>query len=111
MYKGEESGIIWRIKKFSGKVETSLRASVELLSTTTTSTSGAQGKQIWDRPPITMRFMVHSLAASGLRIRYLRVSEKSGYHPYKVLLILQGVLTDCQWVRYLTQAGEYEKRI
>lgn len=86
VYKAEEGGIIWRIKKFPGKTEASLRASVELLSAQTTSiTSTNNGKQVaWDRPPITMRFALHNVAASGLHIRYLRVTEKSGYRPYKV---------------------------
>ena len=36
--------------------------------------------------------------ASGLRVRFLRVAEKSGYKPTK-------------WIRYITKAGEYLHRL
>ncbi len=36
--------------------------------------------------------------ASGLRVRFLRVYEKSGYKPTK-------------WIRYITKAGEYQRRL
>lgn len=36
--------------------------------------------------------------ASGLRVRFLRVTEKSGYKPTK-------------WIRYITKSGEYLHRL
>jgi len=89
LFRAEEGGIIWKIKRFPGQMESSLQASIELLSNT---------NKPWERPPITMQFTIHGHAASGLLIRYLKVQEKSGYRPFK-------------WVRYITSAGEYEKRI
>ncbi|OLP91191.1 AP-2 complex subunit mu [Symbiodinium microadriaticum] len=50
------------------------------------------------RPPITMDFEVPQFTASGLRVRFLKVQEKSQYKPIK-------------WIRYLTKAGTYEHRI
>eukprot|EP00435_Cladocopium_sp_Y103_P026319 s712_g6.t1 len=50
------------------------------------------------RPPITMNFEVPQFTASGLRVRFLKVQEKSQYKPVK-------------WIRYLTKAGTYEHRI
>jgi len=86
-----ESAIIWKIKKFTGQTEITMRATVELIATTS-------GKN-WDRPPISMTFTVPGFAASGMRIRYLKIEEKTlNYRPHK-------------WVRYLTQAGTYERRI
>ena len=36
--------------------------------------------------------------ASGMRVRYLKIVEKSGYEPTK-------------WIRYITKSGSYEHRI
>jgi AP-2 complex subunit mu-1 len=38
------------------------------------------------------------LTATGLRVRFLRVFEKSGYKPVK-------------WIRYLSKSGDYHHRI
>jgi len=35
---------------------------------------------------------------SGLRVRYLKIQEKSGYKPKK-------------WIRYISKAGDYSHRI
>jgi len=87
----EESAIIWKIKKFPAHSEVTLRASVELIAT-------SAGKA-WDHPPISMQFSVPGFAASGVRIRYLKIEETTlGYRPSK-------------WVRYVTKAGTYERRI
>lgn len=81
---------MWRIRRFPGRHEYNLLAEVELASTIT-------DKQ-WVRPPITMNFEVPQFTASGLRVRFLKVQEKSQYKPVK-------------WIRYLTKAGTYEHRI
>jgi AP-2 complex subunit mu-1 len=52
----------------------------------------------WSRPPISMDFQVAMFTASGLRVRFLRVIEKSNYKPTK-------------WIRYITKAGAYQHRI
>jgi len=85
-----QGAVIWRIRRFPGRQEMSLLAEVELASTVT-------DKQ-WVRPPITMNFDVPQFTASGLRVRFLKVQEKSNYKPVK-------------WIRYLTKAGTYEHRI
>jgi AP-2 complex subunit mu-1 len=41
-----------------------------------------------------MEFTVPMFTGSGLRVRYLRIQEKSGYKPKK-------------WIRYLSKAGDY----
>eukprot|EP00929_Paragymnodinium_shiwhaense_P087161 TRINITY_DN4743_c0_g2_i1.p1 TRINITY_DN4743_c0_g2~~TRINITY_DN4743_c0_g2_i1.p1 ORF type:complete len:430 (+),score=118.70 TRINITY_DN4743_c0_g2_i1:162-1451(+) len=89
-YESGQGAIIWRIRKFPGRCEYSLLAEVELASTVT--------DKAWVRPPITMQFDVPQFTASGLRVRFLKVQEKSNYKPVK-------------WIRYLTRAGSYQHRI
>lgn len=89
-YEPSQGAIIWRIRRFPGRHEYALLAEVELASTVT-------DKQ-WVRPPITMNFDVPQFTASGLRVRFLKVQEKSNYKPVK-------------WIRYLTRAGSYQHRI
>eukprot|EP00438_Fugacium_kawagutii_P031694 Skav232923 [mRNA] locus=scaffold1477:808488:809958:- [translate_table: standard] len=85
-----QGAVVWRIRRFPGRHEYNLLAEVELASTIT-------DKQ-WVRPPIAMSFEVPQFTASGLRVRFLKVQEKSQYKPVK-------------WIRYLTKAGTYEHRI
>jgi AP-2 complex subunit mu-1 len=85
-----QGAVVWRIRRFPGRHEYSLLAEVELASTVT--------EKQWVRPPITMNFDVPQFTASGLRVRFLKVQEKSNYKPVK-------------WIRYLTRAGSYQHRI
>ncbi|KAL0287088.1 UNVERIFIED_CONTAM: AP-2 complex subunit mu [Sesamum calycinum] len=78
------------IRKFPGQTEPTLSAEIELISTITE-------KKSWTRPPIQMEFQVPMFTASGLRVRFLKVWEKSGYNTV-------------EWVRYITKAGSYEIR-
>jgi AP-2 complex subunit mu-1 len=89
-YEPENGGVMWRIKKFQGETETLLRCDIQLSETT-------QDKP-WAKPPISMNFQVPMFTASGLRVRFFRISEKSGYKPIK-------------WIRYITKAGEFQHRI
>ncbi|CAA0841893.1 AP-2 complex subunit mu [Striga hermonthica] len=82
--------LVWKIRKFPGQTEPTLSAEVELISTMTE-------KKSWTRPPIQMEFQVPMFTASGLRVRFLKVWEKSGYNTV-------------EWVRYITKAGSYEVR-
>lgn len=89
-YEPENGGIMWRIKKYQGETESLLRCDITLSETT--------NEKVWIRPPITMDFQVPMFTASGLRVRFLKISEKSGYKPIK-------------WIRYITKAGDYQHRI
>eukprot|EP00300_Choanocystis_sp_HF-7_P032560 c4329_g1_i1.p1 GENE.c4329_g1_i1~~c4329_g1_i1.p1 ORF type:complete len:432 (+),score=1.99 c4329_g1_i1:95-1390(+) len=91
-YDPTTGGIVWKIRRFAGDSELSLSAEVELLSST-----GTVAKP-WSRPPIAMEFQVPMFAASGLKVRFLKIYEKSNYPSVK-------------WVRYLTKGGVYETRI
>jgi len=89
-HEPDQGAIMWRIKKFPGELETLLRCDIELSQTTI--------DKPWAKPPISMEFQVPMFTASGLRVRFLRVYEKSGYKPTK-------------WIRYITKAGEYQHRL
>ncbi|CAD7941967.1 unnamed protein product [Amoebophrya sp. A120] len=111
--KHEQSDLVWRIRRFPGNTENTLSAEVELSSDdlTTglplsaapaggpgTAQVGASTATKWVRPPISMDFQVPMFTATGLRVRFLRVQEKSNYRPVK-------------WIRYITKAGSYQHRI
>ncbi|KAH9572495.1 hypothetical protein CY35_02G153900 [Sphagnum magellanicum] len=82
--------LVWKVRKFPGQTELTMSAEVELIST-------MEEKKSWTRPPIQMEFQVPMFTASGLRVRFLKVWEKSGYNTV-------------EWVRYITKAGSYEIR-
>ncbi|KAA3475834.1 AP-2 complex subunit mu [Gossypium australe] len=89
-YQASIDCLVWKIRKFPGQTEPTLSAEVELIST-------MAEKKSWTRPPIQMEFQVPMFTASGLRVRFLKVWEKSGYNTV-------------EWVRYITKAGSYEIR-
>merc|ERR1712032_1504316 len=89
-YEPSQGAVLWRIRKFPGKVEFKVDVDVELADRVT-------DKQ-WVRPPITMNFDVPQFTSSGLRVRFLKIQEKSNYKPIK-------------WIRYLTRAGSFQHRI
>ncbi|KAJ4728708.1 AP-2 complex subunit mu [Melia azedarach] len=89
-YNASIDCLVWKIRKFPGQTEPTMSAEVELIST-------MAEKKSWTRPPIQMEFQVPMFTASGLRVRFLKVWEKSGYNTV-------------EWVRYITKAGSYEIR-
>ena len=90
-YKASKNCLEWKIPRFPGGEEAAVSANVELVSTT------SAGNKPWSRPPIQMEFQVPMFTASGLRVRFLKVWERSGYDTVK-------------WVRYLSKSGAYETR-
>ncbi|GBG83426.1 hypothetical protein CBR_g37139 [Chara braunii] len=89
-YNASIDSLVWKIRRFPGQTELSMSAEVELISS-------IAEKKTWSRPPIQMEFQVPMFTASGLRVRFLKVWEKSGY-------------STVEWVRYITRAGTYEVR-
>lgn len=84
-YNAAGNCLVWKIKKFPGQQELTLSAEVELIAT-------LADKVQRNRPPISMEFQVPMFTASGMRVRFLKVWEKSGYNTIK-------------WVRYVTRSG------
>eukprot|EP00727_Mastigamoeba_balamuthi_P005469 m51a1_g1541 Adaptor protein complex 2 (AP-2), mu subunit (434) ;mRNA; r:548311-550383 len=92
-YIPESDCILWKIRRFPGRIEATITAEVELSHVV------SQGPKVaWSRPPISMEFQVPMFTASGLQIRFLKVIEKSHYQAVK-------------WVRYVTKNGSYQVRI
>jgi len=89
-YEPTNDALVWRIRRFPGETELVLTAEVDLVPTVS--------EKIWSKPPISVDFQVPMFTASGLRVRFLRVQEKSNYKPVK-------------WIRYLTKAGTYQHRL
>lgn len=89
-HEPEKSAIVWRIKKVNGEKECKLKCEIPLIS--------VKDPKPWSRSPISMEFNIPMFTASGLRVRFLKVSEKSGYKPLK-------------WIRYITKAGDFQFRI
>jgi AP-2 complex subunit mu-1 len=89
-HEPEKGAIVWRIKKVNGDKECKLKCEVPLIS--------VKDPKPWTRSPISMEFNIPMFTASGLRVRFLKVQEKSGYKPLK-------------WIRYVTKAGDFQFRI
>lgn len=51
----------------------------------------------WPRPPLQVEFQIPSFSASGLRVQYLKVWEKTGYNVER-------------WVRKVCKGGDYTVR-
>merc|ERR1719367_2745577 len=89
-FESAQNAIIWKLRRFPGRMEYSLLAEVEMASTVT--------DKAWIKPPITMTFEVPQFTASGLCVRFLKIQEKSNYKPVK-------------WIRYLTKAFSFQNRL
>mmetsp|Transcript_23384 Transcript_23384/g.55943 ORF Transcript_23384/g.55943 Transcript_23384/m.55943 type:complete len:229 (+) Transcript_23384:1-687(+) len=90
-YAPAKNELVWKIKRFTGQMEHSLAAEVELVATTSE-------RSAWSKPPIKMEFQVPMFSASGLRVQYLKVWEKSSYKVDK-------------WVRKICKSGDYDIRM
>mmetsp|Transcript_6019 Transcript_6019/g.20577 ORF Transcript_6019/g.20577 Transcript_6019/m.20577 type:complete len:427 (+) Transcript_6019:120-1400(+) len=89
-YDAATNCLVWKMKRVPGQQEFGLSAEVDLVPTTSE-------KKAWSRPPISLEFQVPMFTASGLRVRFLKVWEKSNYDTVK-------------WVRYICKSGAYEVR-
>jgi len=92
-YIPDKEGVVWKIRRFPGDSESSLRAEVELISTTSVEKKG------WSRPPISLEFQVPMYTSSGFHVRFLKVIERKLNY------------TTIKWVRYVTKAGHFQVRI
>mmetsp|Transcript_26144 Transcript_26144/g.46495 ORF Transcript_26144/g.46495 Transcript_26144/m.46495 type:complete len:422 (-) Transcript_26144:15-1280(-) len=90
-YDASKNELVWKIKRFTGQTEHNMSAEVELVATTAE-------RAAWSKPPIKMDFQVPMYSASGLRVQYLKVWEKSSYKVDK-------------WVRKISKSGDYDIRM
>lgn len=82
-----ESAVVWRHARFYGSQSHELTVDLD-----------AAGGAAAIKPRISLDFLLDSHSASGLQVRFLKVSERANYRPIK-------------WVKYSTQAGSYELRL
>jgi len=90
-YDAKERKVSWKIKKFIGGTEQTLRCKITLNASHTTSVRKEIG-------PISMNFEIPMYNPSNLQVRYLRIVENKSYHPFR-------------WVRYVTRSSSYICRL
>mmetsp|Transcript_20670 Transcript_20670/g.30929 ORF Transcript_20670/g.30929 Transcript_20670/m.30929 type:complete len:423 (-) Transcript_20670:53-1321(-) len=90
-YLAEESVMLWTISHFPGQKQYILRGHFGLPSI-----ENEEGEKT--TRAISVKFNIPYFTVSGMKIRYLKISEKSGYNALP-------------WVRYITQGGEYQIRM
>jgi len=90
-YFPEKECIIWTIKQFQGHKEFLMRAHFGLPSV-------APEENLATKAPIRVKFEIPYFTVSGIQVRYLKITEKSGYQALP-------------WVRYITQNGDYQIRM
>lgn len=83
-YAPERNVIVWKIKQLPGGKECWLKAQYKI----PTIRSEEQEK----KRPISVKFDIPYFTTSGIQVRYLKITEKSGYQALP-------------WVRYITQNG------
>ena len=91
-YSPEDEALLWKIKQFPGGKEYILNAKFSLPSIE----ADADVEQ--RKKPITVKFEIPYFTVSGIQVKYLKISEKSGYNALP-------------WVRYITVNGDYEVRM
>jgi len=90
-YDAKEHKVAWKIKKFQGGTEQTLRCKITLSAAATPVVRKEIG-------PISMQFEIPMYTPSNLQVRYLRILENKSYNPYR-------------WVRYVTRSSSYVCRL
>jgi len=90
-YAPEKDAAIWTIRQFQGSKSYLMTCSFGLPSIQNEESPAT-------KPPITVKFEIPYFTVSGIQVRYLKITEKSGYQALP-------------WVRYITQSGDYQVRI
>ena len=85
--------LIWNIKRFPGMKETNLIIQFNVPSLRANDTKAKYLKK-----PIEVKFEIPSFTVSGIQVRYLKITEASGYQAYP-------------YVKYITKNGEYQIRM
>ena len=91
-YSPEEEALVWKIKQFPGGKDYMLNAKFSLPSIE----ADAEVEQ--KKKPIQIKFEIPYFTVSGIQVKYLKISEKSGYNALP-------------WVRYITVNGDYDVRM
>ena len=103
-YKPEENTIKWSIGYFPGGKEFSLKArvglpSLKMIDIDPNRYSRGSAEDIFGtKRPISVSFELPYFTLSGVQVRYLKITERSGYSAVP-------------WVRYITKSGQYSVRM
>ena len=92
-FSPDKEVLIWSIKRFPGMKETNLIIQFNVPSLRANDTKGKYLKK-----PIEVKFEIPSFTVSGIQVRYLKITEASGYQAYP-------------YVKYVTKNGEYQIRM
>jgi len=90
-FDAKERKVVWRIKKFQGGQEQTIRCKITLSSAAAASIRKEIG-------PLALNFEIPMYNPSGLQVRYLRILENKSYNPFR-------------WVRYVTRSSSYVCRL
>jgi len=91
-YVPDKDAISWNIKHFPGQKEFVMKATFSLPSI------ASKEREKFAKMPIAIEFEIPYFTVSGINVRYLKITEKSGY-------------VALPWVRYITQNGDYHIRM
>ena len=92
-YSPDKEVLVWNIKIFPGMKETNL-----IVQFTVPTLRGNDNKSKYLKKPIEVKFEIPSFTVSGIQVRYLKITEASGYQAYP-------------YVKYVTKNGEYQIRM
>lgn len=90
-YAPESNLLIWKLQNVPGQRTVNCQATFHLPSIRSSDATALS------KAPIKVKFEIPYFVASGLQVRYVKVTERSNYNT-------------TPWVRYLTQSGNYEVR-
>ena len=91
-YLPSKEAIQWSLKTFPGQTEIFLRFQFNV------PTIRAENSDKSLKKPIEISFEIPSFTVSGINVRYLKITEKSGYQAFP-------------YVKYLTKNGQYQIRM
>ncbi len=92
-YSPNKEVLVWSIKRYPGIKEISL-----IIQFSLPSLRANENKSKYLKKPIEVKFEIPSFTVSGIQVRYLKVTEASGYQAYP-------------YVKYITKNGEYQIRM
>ncbi len=89
-WNSEKKLLQWKIKKLPGDTTISLRGDIQLVT--------GMNDIVWQRPPITLDFMIPMFSATKLSVKQCKVYERSNYET-------------TSWYTFMCRNGKYEIRI
>ena len=91
-YLPDKDCMVWNIREFPGQSDVSMTANFSLPSVK------SPERDNFVKLPIQIEFEIPYYTISGIQVRYLKITDKSGYEG-------------SPWVRYVTKHGNYQIRM